>query len=217
MYHLVRVTRASNLWLPLRGLARCADKSIIISAGAQTTEEVSVECLVLTEDRTAWPGFYDRCQIHRHVLWSRSPYWQRNESPPRRQMGSFPQGLSHVCAGLAVTLKKDQCADQNGHPGDSPLSRDLNTNNVFMSQRAGERAKGRSVWADLKKNTIVIRRNQVPPLQRIQIYVCILGVPGTCSGIVFSSLPFVIQLYTYFLRAYHASCTHQALGMCMCT
>lgn len=48
-------------------------------------------------------------------------------------------GLPHVCAGLAVTLNKDQGADESGHPGDSPLSWDLNTNNVSMSQRAGER------------------------------------------------------------------------------
>lgn len=30
MYHFVRLTRAGNLWLPLRELARCTDLSIII-------------------------------------------------------------------------------------------------------------------------------------------------------------------------------------------
>lgn len=62
--------------------------------GSNSRGSVFVEWLILTEDRSAWPGFYDRCQIYRSVLWSRSPYWQRNERPPGRWMGNFPWGVS---------------------------------------------------------------------------------------------------------------------------
>lgn len=66
--------------------------------GLNSRGSASVEWLILTEDRHAWPGLHDRCQIYRSVLWSRSSYWQRNERPPGRWMGSFPQGVSCLLA-----------------------------------------------------------------------------------------------------------------------
>lgn len=62
--------------------------------GPKSRGSAPVERLTLIEDRYAWPGFYDKCQIYRSVLWSRSPYWQRNGGPPGRWMGNFPQGFS---------------------------------------------------------------------------------------------------------------------------
>lgn len=58
-----------------------------------------VEWFISTQDRYAWPVFHDRCQIDRSMLRSRSPYWQRNERPPGRWMGNFPQ---RVCCPVQV-------------------------------------------------------------------------------------------------------------------